>query len=75
MLEHRRTGNFLPGGAVNNLHKKFSHVAQIFAKQSKRYEGHTMQQLRPTCEVKIFLHMNLSYELIKYVNSCLLTNC
>ena len=30
---HRRTGNFLPGGAVNYLPKKFSQVAQIFTKQ------------------------------------------
>ena len=34
---HRRTGNFLPGGggvgAVNHLPKKFSQVAQIFKKQ------------------------------------------
>ena len=30
---HRRTGNFLPGGAVNHLPKKFSQVAQIFTKQ------------------------------------------
>ena len=26
---------------------------------------------RPTCEVKIFLYMNLSYELIKHVHCCL----
>ena len=26
-----------------------------------------MQQHRPTYEVKVFLHMNLLYELIKYV--------
>ena len=32
---------------------------------------YTMQQHRPTYEVKVFLHMNLLYELIKYVNSCL----
>ena len=32
--EHRRMGNFLPGGAVNHLPKKFSQVAQIFTKQS-----------------------------------------
>ena len=62
---------FCQGGGQNNLPKKFSHVAQIFTKQSERTEGHTMQQHRPTCEVKIFLHMNLSYELIKHVNSCL----
>ena len=32
-----------------------------------------MQQQRPTHEVKVFLHMNLSYELIKHVkrHSCL----
>ena len=38
--DHRRTGNFLPGGAVNHLPKKFSQVAQIFTKKSKRNEGH-----------------------------------
>ena len=27
---HRRTGIFLPGGAVNHLPKKFSQVARIF---------------------------------------------
>ena len=32
---HRRTGNFLPGGAVNHLPKKISQVAQIFMKESK----------------------------------------
>ena len=30
------------GGAVSHLPKKFSQVAQIFTKQSKRKEGHTM---------------------------------
>ena len=69
-LHHRRTGNFLPGGGGggggNYLPPKFSPVAQIFTKQS-------MQQHRPTYEEKVFLHMNLSYELIKHVkrNSCL----
>ena len=42
--DHRSTGNFLPGGggagAVNHLPKKISQVAQIFAKESKRNEGH-----------------------------------
>ena len=48
MLMHcRRMGNFLPGGEVNHLPKKLSQVAQIFTKQSKRYDGHTMQQHRP----------------------------
>ena len=37
---HRRTGNFLPGGAVNHLPKKIFQVAQIFTKESKRNEGH-----------------------------------
>ena len=37
---HRRMGNFLPGGAVNHLPKKISQVAQIFTKDSKRNEGH-----------------------------------
>ena len=32
-----------------------------------------MQQHRPTCEVKIFLYMNLSYELIKHVVFAILT--
>ena len=36
---HRRTGNFLPGGAVNHLPKKISQVAQIFTKESERKEG------------------------------------
>ena len=36
---HRRTGNFLPGGAVNQLPKKISQVAQIFTKESERKEG------------------------------------
>ena len=33
--DHRRTGIFLPGGAVIHLPKKFLQVAQIFIKQSK----------------------------------------
>ena len=36
---HRRTGYFLPRGAVNHLPKKFLQVAQIFTKQSNRNEG------------------------------------
>ena len=42
-FSHRRTGNFLPEGAVNHLPKKFSQVAKIFKKQSKTNEGHTMR--------------------------------
>ena len=45
----------------------FPRVAQIFIKQTKRNEGHTMQQYWLTYEVKIFLHMNLPYGLIKHV--------
>ena len=50
---HRHTGNFLPRGAVNHLPKKFLQVAQIFTKQSKRNEGHTMQQHRPYWHMKV----------------------
>ena len=39
-LNHRRTGIFLPGGAVNHLPKKITQVAQIFTKESKRNESH-----------------------------------
>ena len=39
-FDHRRTGIFLPGGAVNHFPKKISQVAQIFTKESKRNEGH-----------------------------------
>ena len=39
VLRHRRTGYFLPGGAVNHLPKKVLQVAQIFTKQSNRNEG------------------------------------
>ena len=71
LMSHRRTGNFWAGwgggGGVNYLPQEVSPVAQIFTKQSKRNEGHTMQQHRPTYGVKIFLYMNLSYELIKHL--------
>ena len=51
---HRRTGNFRPGGgAVNHLPKKFLQVAQIFTKQSKRNEAHTMQQHRPYWHMRV----------------------
>ena len=43
---HRRTGNFRPGGGG----KPF---AQIFTKQSKRNESHTMQQHRPYGHMKV----------------------
>ena len=60
------------GGAVNYLPKNLFHVAQIFTKQSKRNEANTMQQHRPTYEVRVVFLMNLSW-LIKHVkrNSCL----
>ena len=50
--EHKGNGNFRPGGAVNHLPKKFL-VAQIFTKQSKRNEGHRMQQHRPHWHMKV----------------------
>ena len=49
---HRRTGNFLPGGAVNHLPKKFSQVSQIFTKESKRNEA-ILQQHRPYWRMKV----------------------
>ena len=39
-IDHKRTGIFLPGGAVNHLPKNFFQVAQMFTKQSKGNEGH-----------------------------------
>ena len=40
---HRHTGIFLPGGGGEPFaQKKFLQVAQIFTKQSKGNEGHTM---------------------------------
>ena len=50
---HRRAGNFRPEGAVNHLPKKFLQAAQIFTQQSKRNEGHTMQQHRPYWHMKV----------------------
>ena len=41
------------GGAVNHLPKKFLQVAQIFTKQSKRNEAHTMQQHRPYWHMRV----------------------
>ena len=51
--KHRRTGNFRPGVAVNDLPKTFLQVSQICTKQSKRNESHTMQQHRPNCHMKV----------------------
>ena len=43
---HRRTGTFLPGmegrGVGEPFAQKFSQVAHIFTKLSKRNGGHTM---------------------------------
>ena len=44
---------FGQGGAVNHLPKKFLQVAQIFTKQSKRNEAHTMQQHRPYWHMRV----------------------
>ena len=75
MPSHLKTGSrdVLPGEAVNYLPRNSGQVSQTFTHQSKKNDGHTMQQHRPTYEVEIFLRMNLSYELIKHVkiNSCL----
>ena len=43
---HRRTGYFLPGGAVNRLPKKFFHVASNFYKTVEQKRG-PMQKHRP----------------------------
>ena len=48
---------------MNHVPKKFVQVAQIFTKQSKGNEGHTMHKQWPTYKVRIFLHVNVSYEL------------
>ena len=49
LYTQRRTGNFFAEGggrgAVNHLPKKFSQVADIFTKQSKRKDSHTMQNI------------------------------
>ena len=40
---HRHAGKFLPGGGCSEQFvQKFSPVVQIFTKQSKRNQGHTM---------------------------------
>ena len=52
--DHGRTGNLPRGGeGVNHSPKKFLQIAQIFTKQSKRNEGHTMQQHRPYWHMKV----------------------
>ena len=60
-------------GSGEPFAQKFSQGTQMFTKQSKRNEVRMMDQHRPSYEVKIFMHLNLSYELIKHVkrNSCL----
>ena len=50
-------GNFFAEGggrgAVNHLPKKFSQVAHIFTKQSKRKDSHTMQKHRLYWHVEV----------------------
>ena len=41
------------GEAVTHSPKKFLQIAQIFKKQSKRNEGHTLQQHRPYWHMKV----------------------
>ena len=59
------------GGGLNHLPKKFLQVAQIFTKQPKRNEGHTMQQHRPYWHMKVprysFQGQNLPSLSINYV--------
>ena len=45
-MQHRRTGYFLPGGAVNRLPKKFFHVASNFYETAEQKRG-PMQKHRP----------------------------
>ena len=52
VFRHRRTGNFLPGGAVNHLPKKISPVAQIFRKSRKEMRV-VLQQQRPSWHMKV----------------------
>ena len=50
---------------MNHLPKRSRKLLIFFTKQSKRNKGHMMRKHRPTYEVQLFLHMNLSYELMK----------
>ena len=81
MKAHRRTGNFSArggrggggGGGGKQFAQKVLACCPNFYEtvEKKRRSDITMYQHRPTCVVKIFLHINLSYELIKHVNSSL----
>ena len=79
MEAHRRTGNFSArggrggGGCGKQFAQKVLACCPNFYEtvEKKRRSDITMYQHRPTCVVKIFLHINLSYELIKHVNSSL----
>ena len=76
IFQHRRTGNFLLGGrGGETFAQKILASCPNFYKTVKKkrgsYDGTNI--IRPTCKVEIFLHTNLSYDLIKHVkrNSCL----
>ena len=56
---HRHAGNFSPGGGKLFAQKILASCPKFFTKQSKRNEGHTMQQHRPIYEGKVFLQMKL----------------
>ena len=78
MEAHRRTGNFSArGGRGGGCSKQFAQKVLACCPnfdetvEKKRRSDITMHQHRPTCVVKIFLYLNLSYVLIKHVNSSL----
>ena len=79
MEAHRRTGNFSArggrggGGCSKQFAQKVLACCPNFDEtvEKKRRSDITMHQHRPTCVVKIFLYLNLSYVLIKHVNSSL----
>ena len=56
---HRRTGNLLPGGAVTICPKNSRKLPEFFRNvQSKRNEGHTMQQQRAHWLMKVARYCN-----------------
>ena len=49
---HRRTGNFLPGGAVNHLPKKSPELPKFLRKSRKEMRA-ILQQHRPSWHMKV----------------------
>ena len=64
---------FYQGGGEPFAQKILASYPNFYEKVEKKRESYTMLEHRPTYEVKIFLQMNLSYDLIKHVkrDSCL----